>query len=90
LGLVRDGVLVPTGETLTEVQARVLGGRPSSQLFNEISGHVALTVRGGYRLTPQLEFLAVGENLANANYRSLGSSVDAPGRSVRVHLGLRF
>jgi len=69
---VRDGVLVPLGQTLTEVQARVLGRGSSSWMFCEIPDHVALTLRGGYRLTPHLEILAIDDNLANANYRSLG------------------
>ncbi len=90
LGLVRNGILVPTGETLAQVQQRVLGGASSSELFPEIPGHLVATVRGAYRLTPQIELLVVGDNLGDVNYRNLGSGVDAPGRHVRVSTRITF
>lgn len=90
LGLVRDGILLATGETLAQVQQRVLGGASASELFPEIPGHAVMTIRGRYRLTPQVEVFVVGDNLADANYRHLGSGVDAPGRNVRVQTRITF
>ena len=90
LGLVRDGILVPTGETLGEVQQRVLGGAATSYLFSDIPGHVVTTIRGAYRLAPRIELFVVGDNLGDVNYRNLGSGVDAPGRHVRVSTRIIF
>jgi outer membrane receptor protein involved in Fe transport len=90
LGLVRNGILVPTGETLAQVQQRLLGGAASSQLFDELPGYVVATVRGAYRLTPQIELFVIGDNLGDVNYRRLGSGVDGPGRHVRVSTRITF
>jgi hemoglobin/transferrin/lactoferrin receptor protein len=90
VGLVRGGVLVATGETLAEVQRRVLGVASASELFPEIPGYFVTTVRGSYRVSPQVEFLVVADNLGDINYRYLGSGVDAAGRNIRVHTRITF
>lgn len=90
LGLVRDGVLLPTGETLAQVQQRVLGGASSALLFDELPGHFVTTVRGTYRVSPQVELMVIGDNLFDVNYRHLGSGVDAPGANIRVHTRILF
>jgi hemoglobin/transferrin/lactoferrin receptor protein len=41
-----------TGETLLQIQNRVLGTASSSSLVTEIPGYVTFNVRGGYRLAP--------------------------------------
>jgi len=90
IGLVRNGVLVPTGETLGQVQQRVLGGVSSAPLFAELPGYFVTTVRAGYRFGRQLEVIVVGDNLGDVNYRHLGSGVDAAGRNLRVQTRITF
>jgi outer membrane receptor protein involved in Fe transport len=90
LGLVRNGVLVQTGETLAEVQTRVLGGAASAPLYQSQPGYVVVGLRGGMRLTPQLDLTVIGENLGDVNYRLYGSGLDAPGFNVQVRTRYRF
>lgn len=90
LGLVKDGRLVATGETLAQVQQRVLGGAASSELFPSMPGWFVTTVRGGFAIAKNVDIIVVGENLTDVNYRNLGSGVDSPGRHVRVNTRLSF
>ncbi|HVL70188.1 MAG TPA: TonB-dependent receptor [Vicinamibacterales bacterium] len=90
LGLVRDGILLPTGETLAQVQARVLGGASVSRLFDQAPGFVALGLRGMYPLSRRADLVVIGENLTDRNYRLLGSGVDAPGRNLQARVRVRF
>ncbi|HXH06458.1 MAG TPA: TonB-dependent receptor, partial [Vicinamibacterales bacterium] len=90
LGLVRDGILLATGETLAEVQARVLGERSSAPLYTRTAGFVVLNLRGGWRLAARTDVTVLVENLTDRNYRWHGSGVDAPGFNVQVRLRRRF
>jgi hemoglobin/transferrin/lactoferrin receptor protein len=90
LGLVRDGVLVATGESLSQVQNRVLGTATSSALFTSHPGFAVVGVRAGIRLTPSFDLSVFGENLTDTNYRLYGSGLDAPGINVQVRTRYRF
>jgi hemoglobin/transferrin/lactoferrin receptor protein len=89
-GLVRGGVLVATGETLTQVQARVLGGSALLAMFTETPGFVVFGVRGGMRIGSHLDLTVIGENLADRNYRLHGSGVDEPGVNLIARLRAKF
>ena len=86
LGVVEDGVLLPTGETLPEVQLRVLGpslaGKP---LFTETRGWWTVSLRGGYRINQSNELTFSVANIFDRNYRLHGSGFDAPGFSAPDH-----
>ncbi|MEW6321036.1 MAG: TonB-dependent receptor [Acidobacteriota bacterium] len=90
LGLVRNGVLVSTGETLAEVQRRVLGGRSAAPLFTTTPGFVVMGARAGWKLTPHVDLTVIADNLADRNYRWHGSGVDAPGINLTVKTRVRF
>ncbi|MGH9160845.1 MAG: TonB-dependent receptor [Vicinamibacteraceae bacterium] len=90
LGLVQDGRLVATGETLAAVQARVLGGAAEAPLYTATPGFVVLGLRAGTRLTSRLDLTVIAENLTDRNYRWHGSGVDAPGVNVQVRTRWRF
>lgn len=90
MGLVQNGVLVQTGETLAAVQTRVLGTANSAPMFTSQPGFAALSLRGGINLGAGVEVSVIGENLSDANYRLYGSGVDAPGRSFHARVGYRF
>ena len=85
-----DDTLIATGETLAEIQNRVLGpGVNSSSLFTELPGYVVFGVRGGLRVGKH-ELLVDLENLGDENYRGISWGVDAPGRGISVRYVARF
>jgi outer membrane receptor protein involved in Fe transport len=89
-GLMRDGRLVSTGETLGQVQQRVLGGSTLLAMFNETPGFVVFGARAGIKLGSHVDLTFIGENLGDRNYRLHGSGVDEPGINVIARLRARF
>jgi outer membrane receptor protein involved in Fe transport len=90
-GLVAGGILLATGETLAQVQDRVLGvGVQSAPLFLSTPGFATMNFRGGYRVGERSEVIAVFENVLDRNYRLHGSGVDGPGRNLQLTYLLRF
>jgi len=86
-----DDVLLFTGETLAQVQNRVLGaGVNSGPLFTAVPGYAMFGVRGGIRFREKQEVQVDFENIADRNYRGLSWGVDAPGRSLSVRYLMRF
>lgn len=90
LGLVRNGVLLATGETLGEVQSRVLGGASASTPYSTAPGFIAFGARALYPLGKTVDVMVIGENLTDRNYRLIGSGVDAPGVNAAIKLRFRF
>jgi outer membrane receptor protein involved in Fe transport len=85
-----DDILIATGETLLQVQDRVLGvGVNSSSLFPELPGYGVVGIRSGARFG-QSELLIDLENLTDENYRGISWGVDAPGRGISVRYITRF
>lgn len=90
LGLVKGGLLVATGETLAQVQTRLLGTATAGTLFANGPGWVTVGLRAAYTHSSYATLTVIGENLLDRNYRVYGSGVDAPGRNVQVRLTLKF
>ena len=88
-GLVRDGRVVSTGETLAQVQARVLGTSQLLPLFTETRGFVVVGARAGFRIG-SFDLTVIGENLLDRNYRLHGSGLDEPGVNLVARLRARF
>jgi outer membrane receptor protein involved in Fe transport len=85
-----DDILTATGETLLQVQDRVLGaGVTSSSLFPELPGYAVVGIRGGARFGSH-QLLIDLENLTDENYRGISWGVDAPGRGISVRFISRF
>jgi hemoglobin/transferrin/lactoferrin receptor protein len=85
-----DDILLTTGETLAQIQDRVLGvGVNSSSLFPAIPGYQTVGIRGGIR-AGRHELLIDLENLTDENYRGISWGVDAPGRGLSVRYVARF
>ncbi|MBK9171227.1 MAG: TonB-dependent receptor [Bryobacterales bacterium] len=89
-GLVAGGRLLPTGETLAEVQTRVLGDAASAPLFAAQPGYLLLGMRGGYRIGENADLYLDLANLTDRNYRGMGWGIDGPGRSVTLGCRWRF
>lgn len=86
-----DDILIPTGETLTQVQNRVLGvGVNSSSLFNALPGYVTFNVRAGFRIAERHDLLIDFENIGDRNYRGISWGLDAPGRGVYLRYSTSF
>jgi hemoglobin/transferrin/lactoferrin receptor protein len=85
------GILIATGETLAQVQTRVLGSPTASPkpLFDHIPGYGLINVRGGYRFE-RSEISIDFENIADKNYRGLAWGIEGPGRSVTARYRYRF
>ncbi len=90
LGLVSGGVLLSTGESLAQVQNRVMGTAATSYLFTQTDGFVVLGARAGLRVLSWLDATVIGDNLTDRNYRLHGSGLDAPGANLSVRLRARF
>ena len=85
-----DDTLILTGETLAQIQDRVLGpGVNSSSLFPSIPGYATFGARFGLRFGVH-EFVIDASNLNDENYRGMSWGVDAPGRGVSVKYTTRF
>jgi len=85
-----DDVLTVTGETLAQVQARVLGTASSGSLYKSVHGYTTLAVRAGYRFSANRQIILEVENITDKNYRGIAWGLDAPGRSVSFAYVTRF
>jgi hemoglobin/transferrin/lactoferrin receptor protein len=85
-----DDRLTATGETLAQVQDRVLGpGVNSSSLFPSIPGYATFGVRAAFR-SGRHAVTVDAENLNDRNYRGISWGMDAPGRGITVKYATRF
>ncbi len=86
-----DDVLSATGETLAQIQDRVLGvGVSSAPLVTAVPGYVTVNVRGGFRIGTRHSFILELENLTDKNYRGIAWGIDAPGRSLSISYQTSF
>jgi hemoglobin/transferrin/lactoferrin receptor protein len=86
------GILIRTGETLAQVQTRVLGSTtaPARPLFDHIPGYGLINVRGGFRLGERSDIGIDFENITDQNYRGLAWGIEGPGRSISARYRFRF
>jgi hemoglobin/transferrin/lactoferrin receptor protein len=85
-----DDTLIATGETLAQIQDRVLGvGVNSSSLFTDVPGYATVGVRVGVK-SGRHELMVHAENLGDTNYRGISWGVDAPGRGIAVRYSVGF
>jgi hemoglobin/transferrin/lactoferrin receptor protein len=100
--LTAGGTLIATGETLRQVQDRVLpigavvnGVRVVDEqttvpLFSAIPGYGLFNLRGGYRFNESQEITLDFENIGDKSHRAPGWGVDGPGRSITARYQYRF
>lgn len=85
-----DDVLTATGETIAQIQDRVLGaGVNSGVLFSAVPGYVTGGVRAGLKFGAH-QIIIDAENLNDTNYRGISWGIDAPGRGISVKYLARF
>ena len=84
-----ETILIATGETLLQVQNRVLGSATSAPLFDHIPGYALFNVRGGYRFEKS-DISFDFKNITDQNYRGLAWGIEGPGRSITGRYRFRF
>ena len=89
-GLVAGGRLTATGETLAQVQDRVLGMANSAPMFTAIPGYAVFGLRGGFPLGKRSDLMVDLTNLTDRNYRGIGWGIDGLGRGVTVKLRFKL
>lgn len=91
-GLVGNGILLSTGETVEQVWLRVLGPDANARtpLFTKNPGFATFNLRGGYRLGENSTLTLILENIFDKNYRAMGSGVDAPGINAVIRYSLEL
>ena len=89
-GLVAGGVLTATGETLAQVQNRVLGSESSAPMFTAIPGYALVGIRGGFAMGRRSDLMLDLTNLGDRNYRGVGWGIDGLGRGVTVKWRVRM
>ncbi|MBI4748293.1 MAG: TonB-dependent receptor [Acidobacteria bacterium] len=85
-----DDVLRQTGETLEQVQNRVLGNLEQSPMFPYVPGYGLLNVRGGIRLTDNQELFLALENITDASHRGINWGIDGPGINFTARYTIKF
>jgi hemoglobin/transferrin/lactoferrin receptor protein len=95
------GIVIPTGETLAQVQDRLLplGATingvlvtPTSNvpLFTAVPGYGLVGLRGAVRFSERSEVLFDFENIADKQYRGISWGVDGAGRGVTLRYRYKF
>ncbi|MBL8213169.1 MAG: TonB-dependent receptor [Bryobacterales bacterium] len=89
-GLVSGGRLLATGETLEQVQNRVLGTAASAPLYSAIPGYGLFGLRAGVPLGARGDVFVDFSNAFDKTYRGIGWGIAGTGRSLLLRYRLRF
>jgi len=85
-----DDFLIATGETLTQIQDRVLGvGVNSAPLWTSVPAWQMVGIRLGYTFLKHHTIFVDFENLGNESRRGISWGQDAPARGISVRYILR-
>ena len=96
------GILIPTGENLTQVQnrllpigatingVRVVDNNTLVPLFPYLPGYGLVGVRGAFKFTGSSEVFVDFENIFDKSYRGISWGIDGGGRGVTVRYRYSF
>jgi outer membrane receptor protein involved in Fe transport len=85
-----DDILIETGETLAQVQDRVLGvGVNSAPMYTAVQSFTVFGIRAGMRFGPHT-ILIDFENLSDEVYRGISWGMDGSGRGITARYMLKF
>ncbi len=89
-GLTAGGILLATGETLAQVQTRVLGAASSAPMFTAIPGYAVHGIRAGYQFAEHSSVYADLGNVFDKSHRGVSWGIDGAGRSLTVRYRYQF
>ncbi len=96
------GILIPTGETLAQVQNRLLpigatingvtvvDANTAVPLFTAVPGYGLVGLRGAYRFNEHHEVFVDFENIGDKSYRGISWGIDGAGRGVTMRYRYKF
>lgn len=96
------GILIPTGENLTQVQnrllpigatingVRVVDNNTAVPTFPYLPGYGLVGVRGAFKFSEKSEVLVDFENIFDKSYRGISWGIDGAGRGVTVRYRYEF
>ncbi len=85
-----DDILIETGETLAQVQDRVLGvGVNSAPMYTKVAAFTVFGIRAGMRFGPHTILIDL-ENLTDEVYRGISWGMDGAGRGITARYMLKF
>jgi hemoglobin/transferrin/lactoferrin receptor protein len=96
------GILIPTGETLAQVQNRLLplgatingvtvvDANSNVPMFTAVPGYGLVGLRGSLRFGERSEFSFDFENIGDKQYRGISWGVDGAGRGVTLRYRYKF
>ncbi len=86
-----ETILLATGETLSQVQNRVLGvGVNSAPLFTYLPSYATVNLRGGIQIGEKSNIFLAFENIFDKQYRNPSWGIDGAGRSFRMAYRYKF
>ena len=86
-----ETILLATGETLAQVQDRVLGGSVnSSQLFTYLPSYALFNLRGSLRFGERSQVFIAFENIFDSFHRNPSWGIDGAGRSLLLQYRYKF
>lgn len=101
-GITQGGILLATGETVTQVQNRVLpigatingvtvtGNGTAVPLITALPGYGLIGLRGAYRFGERSEIFIDFENIGDKQYRGISWGIDGAGRGVTFRYRYKF
>ncbi|MBD0325901.1 MAG: hypothetical protein ICV68_05690, partial [Pyrinomonadaceae bacterium] len=96
------GILISTGETLAQVQNRLLpigatingvtvvDNNTSVPLFTAVAGYGLIGLRGAFRFGERSEVFVDFENIGDKSYRGISWGIDGAGRGVTMRYRYKF
>lgn len=86
-----ETILLPTGETLLQVQNRVLGvGVNSAPLFTYLPGFALFNLRGGVTINDKSQIFWSFENILDQFNRKPSWGIDGAGRNFKIQYRFKF
>ncbi|MBM3813710.1 MAG: TonB-dependent receptor [Acidimicrobiia bacterium] len=89
-GLVAGEVLLPTGETLPQVQDRVLPQAASAPMFTAVPGYAVHGIRAGWQHRDRSSVFVDLGNLLDKSHRGVNWGINGPGRSLTLRYRYQF